>query len=57
LQLWSFVFSLGKQDADGQASGVHEFTRKILLENLSPEFDGVIDPSPSATIIRNWNVQ
>jgi hypothetical protein len=55
--LWSFVFSLGKQDADGQASGVHEFTRKILLENLSPEFDGVIDHSPSATIIRNWNVQ
>ena len=52
-----------KRDADGQASGVHEFTslmgtdRKILLENLPAKLDGVIDPSTSATVIRISTVQ
>ena len=52
-----------KRIADGQTSGVHEFTslmgqdRKKLLENLPAKLEGVIDPSTRAVVIIIWKIE
>ena len=51
-----------KKDADGRASGIYDFTsimgtdKKILLEKLAFNLEGIITPETSGVVLNLWKV-